>query len=51
MKNRQYNGQKKKDKKTNSGLQNTTQKTKDRATLTPLKTGGELRCSGRVRVS
>ena len=32
-KNRQYNGQKKRDKKTNNDLQNTTQKTKDRATL------------------
>jgi hypothetical protein len=30
----------KKDKKTNNDLQNTTQKTKDRATWTPLKTGG-----------
>jgi hypothetical protein len=28
-----------------------TYKTKDRATRTPLKTGGELRCSGRVRSS
>jgi hypothetical protein len=37
------------DKKTNNDLQNTTQKTKDRATRTLLKTGGELRCSGRVR--
>ena len=26
-----------------------TYKTKDRVTRTPLKTGGELRCSGRVR--
>ena len=26
-------------------------KTKDRATRTPLKTGGELRCSGRVSIS
>jgi hypothetical protein len=25
-----------------------THKTEDRVTLTPLKTGGELRCSGRV---
>jgi hypothetical protein len=25
-----------------------THKTKDRVTQTPLKTGGELRCSGRV---
>ena len=35
-KNRQYNGQKKKD---NNNLQNTTQKTKDWATRTQLKTG------------
>jgi hypothetical protein len=26
-----------------------THKTKDRVTRTPLKSGGELRCSGRVR--
>ena len=36
-KNRQHNGQKKKDKRTNNNLQNITQKTKDRATRTPLK--------------
>ena len=35
-------GQKKKDKKTNNDLQNTTQKTKDRATQTPLKTNNDL---------
>jgi len=35
-------------KGTNNDLQNTTQKTKDRETRTPLKTGGELWCSGRV---
>jgi hypothetical protein len=35
-------------KSTNNDLQNTTQKTKDRETRTPLKPGGELRCSGRV---
>ena len=29
-------------------LQNITQKTKDRATRTPLRQWGELRCSGRV---
>ena len=29
-------------------LQNITYKTKDRITQTPLKTGSELRCSGRV---
>ena len=39
---------KKQNKRTNSELQNTTQKTKDRATRTPLKIVGELRCSGRV---
>jgi hypothetical protein len=36
-KDRQRNGQKKKDKRTNNDLQNTTQKTKDRATRTQLK--------------
>jgi hypothetical protein len=30
-------------KKTNNELQNTTQKTKDQATQSPLKTGGELK--------
>ena len=35
-------------KRTNNDLQNTTQKAKDRARRTPLKTGGKLRCSGRV---
>jgi len=34
MKDRQYNDQKKKYKKTNNGLHNTTQNTKDRATRT-----------------
>ena len=33
---------------TNNDLQNLTQKTKDRATRTPLNTSGELGCSGRV---
>ena len=33
------NDQKKMNKRTNNNLQSTTQKTKDRATLTPLKTG------------
>jgi hypothetical protein len=37
-------------KKENSDLQNTTQKTKYRATRTLLKTGSDLRCSGRVGV-
>ena len=37
---RQHNGdQTKKDKTTNKDLQNTTQKTKDRAARTPLKPG------------
>jgi hypothetical protein len=50
-KDRQQNGQRKSDKKTNNHLQNTTQKTKDRATLIQLNTGGELRYSGRVSSS
>jgi hypothetical protein len=47
-KNRQHNGKKKKFNRTNNDLQNITQKTDDWVTKTPLKTGGELRCSGRV---
>jgi len=47
-KNRQHNGQKKKCKRTNNNLQNITYKTKDRVTRITLKTGDELRCSGRV---
>ena len=50
-KDRQQNGQRKIDKKTNNHLQNTTEKTKDRATLIQLNTGGELRYSGRVSSS
>jgi len=38
-------------KRTNSDLQNTTQKTKDRVTQNPLNTGGELRFSGMVNSS
>jgi len=34
-KDRQHNGQKKKDKRTNNDLQNITHKTKDRVTRTP----------------
>jgi len=41
---RQYNGQMKKDKMTNSGIQNFTQKTKDRTKWTTLKTGVDHRC-------
>jgi len=37
-------------KRTNNDLQNTIQKTKDGATRTPLKTGGELRCSHHIAV-
>ena len=49
-KNRQHNGKKKvqkdKQRSTKHGY-----KTKDRVTRTPLKTGCELRCSGRVSSS
>jgi hypothetical protein len=45
-KNRQHNGQKDKQRSTRH-----TYKTKDRVTRTPLKTGGELRWSGRVSSS
>jgi len=38
-------------KRTNNNLQNTTQKTKDRERRTPLKTGSEFKCSGRVSSS
>ena len=34
--------------KTNNNLQNTTQKTKDRATGTSLKLGDEIECSERL---
>ena len=45
---RQYNGQNKIDKRTNNDLQNTTQKTKDRVTQTPLKIGSDHRYSRRI---
>ena len=45
QKDRQYNGQMKKD---NNDLHNITQKSKDRVTRTTLKIGGEPRSSGRV---
>ena len=48
LKDRQHNGQTKRNKKTNNDLQNSTQKTQARVTRTQLKTGGELRCPGRV---
>ena len=47
-KDREYNDLKKKSKSTNNDVQNTMQKTNDRATRTLLITGGELWCSGRV---
>jgi hypothetical protein len=50
-KDRQHNGQKKKNKTANNDLQNTSQKTKDRVTRILLKTGGERRCFGRVSSS
>jgi hypothetical protein len=40
--NRQHNGQKKRDKRTNNDEQTNTQNTKDPATGTPLNTGHEL---------
>jgi len=46
-KNRQDNGQKKKDKRTKERSTKHTHKIRDRVTRTPLKTRGELRCSGR----
>ena len=45
---RHRNGQEKKTKRTKNDLQNTTQKSEDRTTRTPLKTGVEIRCYGRV---
>jgi len=42
-KDKPYNGQKKKDKRTNNDLQNTTQKIKDRAIQIPIKTGSAAR--------
>jgi hypothetical protein len=59
-KDKQPNGQKKKDKRTSNPTvkrkrtkgQTTSTKhthtTKDRVTRTPLKTGGDLRCCGRI---
>ena len=52
LKEAQYNCRKKNDKRTNNDLQNCftkhTHKTKYRVTRTPLKTGGEVRYSGKV---
>jgi len=45
---RQHKCQKKKAQKDKQRSTKHTYKTKDQVTRTPLKTGGELRCSGRV---
>jgi hypothetical protein len=50
-KNRQHNDQHKKYKRTNNDLHSIHIKLKDRVTRTPIKTGGDLRCSGRVSSS
>ena len=50
-KNRQPNGKKKKYKRINNDLQHIHIKLCDRVTRTPVKTGAELRCSGRVSSS
>ena len=47
-KNRQHNGQKKKEQKDKQRSTKHTHKTKDRVMRTPLSTGGEPRCSRRV---
>ena len=47
-KDRQYNGQKKRGQKDKQRSTKHTHKTKDQVTRTPLKTGCELRCSGKV---
>ena len=47
LKNRQHNDQKKKGQKDKQRSTKHTHTTKDRVTRTPLKTGGELGCSGR----
>ena len=50
LKDRSNSGQKKKDKRANNDLQqNITHKINDRVTRTPLKTGDELVCSGKVQ--
>jgi transcriptional regulator NrdR family protein len=48
--NRQHNWPKEKVQKDKQRSTKHTYKTKDRVTRTPLKTGGELRCSGREAV-
>jgi hypothetical protein len=48
--NRQHNGQKKKDKRTNNDLQNIHIKSRS-SNSNPIKNRGELRCSGRISSS
>jgi hypothetical protein len=50
-KDRQHNGQTKKEKQTNHDMQNTTHKTKNQVTRTSLKYGGEHRCPWMVNSS
>ena len=50
-KTRQHNGKKKKVQRDKQRSTKHTYKAKDRLTRTPLKTGGELRCSGRLSSS
>ena len=50
-KNRQHNDQKKKDKKDKQRSAKHTHETKNRVTRTPLKTGSEFMCSGRISCS
>ena len=47
----QHNGQKKKVQKDKQRSSKSTHKIKDRVTRTPLITGGDLKCSGRVSSS
>jgi hypothetical protein len=52
MKDRKWYGKKKRDERTNNDLQDTTQKTKDWAMITPHKQGvDEIRCSGNIGCS
>jgi len=46
QKNRQHNGQKNKDKRTNNDIQNITHKTKDGVSRTPIKTRGSTQVLG-----
>ena len=48
-KDKQFNGKMKKVKRTNNDIQNITKKITDRATRIKTKTGGEVRCSERLK--